>query len=51
MIGTETVPETSVIFKQLTQLLAQEDFSKLSVLCVYHYNLELQITAAVPDTV
>jgi hypothetical protein len=43
MKETEMVPETSVIFNQLTWLLDQEDFSKLSVLCVYHYSLELQI--------
>jgi hypothetical protein len=26
MKGTETVPETSIIFSHLTQLIAQEDF-------------------------
>jgi hypothetical protein len=30
MMGTDTVPETSVIFNQLTQLIAQEDFINFS---------------------
>jgi hypothetical protein len=30
MMGTEMVPETSVIFYQLAQLIAQEDFIKFS---------------------
>jgi hypothetical protein len=30
MLGTEMVPETSVIFNQLTRLVAWEDFIKVS---------------------
>jgi hypothetical protein len=29
MMGTEVVPETSVIFNQLTGLMAQEDYRNL----------------------
>jgi hypothetical protein len=36
MMGTELVPET-LIFNQLTQLIAQEDFINLAAICQWPY--------------
>jgi hypothetical protein len=37
MMGTEMVPETSVIFKQLTRLITREDFIKEYFICKFLY--------------
>jgi hypothetical protein len=46
MMGTEVVPEASVIFNQLTQLIAREDFIK-AMPCLYNCEAFLSKNASV----